>query len=61
MFYGSPGLSLISKMAATFSVSISRQEERGRSSSNHITLLLGRLPFTSSLLELGHMVTPKEE
>lgn len=42
-----------------FQISISRQEKR-RSSTIHIIPLLSRLSFTSYLLQLGHMITPKE-
>ena len=40
--------------------SVSRQEERGRSSTNHMAPLLS-LPFMSHLIELSHKVTAKEE
>ena len=44
----------------SFQASVSRQEERGRSSTNHMAPLLSSLPFTSHLVELSHKVTAKE-
>lgn len=61
--YGSLDLSLIPKMAVTvFKHQVSRQEERGRSRTNHMAPLLSGLPFTSCVvIELSHKVTTRKD